>query len=288
MTWEETIQFIRTQPEYNDLVDQAYFNPDLPVNVEKYRNSAEFKATLVYLKKYQPLAKSILDIGSGNGITAISFALAGYTVTTVEPDPSNTIGAGAIRILKEYYKLDNITIYEAFAEELQFEANSFDIVFARQCMHHAYNLNSFVAESARVLKPKGLFITVRDHVIYNESDKQWFLKCHPLQKFYGGENAFTSVEYKSAIVNAGLDLKEELKFYDSVINYFPYTESEILSKIESHENEIQRIIKNKIPVFYNVKFINNWAKNYLNKKVPPALQEEKIAGRMYTYIAIKS
>ncbi|HXP51292.1 MAG TPA: SAM-dependent methyltransferase, partial [Bacteroidia bacterium] len=91
LSWEETIKLIRTQPEYQTLVDNSYFNADLPLNVERFKQSAEFIETLKLLKQYQPLGKTILDIGSGNGVSAIALALDGYNVTTIEPDPSETI-----------------------------------------------------------------------------------------------------------------------------------------------------------------------------------------------------
>ncbi len=112
-------------------------------------------------------------------------------VTAVEPDPSLTVGAGAVRKLKEHYELKNLEDYENFAEDINFKSNYFDIVYIRQAMHHANNLNKFIKECVRVLKPNGLLLTIRDHVIYDEKDKNWFLEYHPLHKIYEGENAFT-------------------------------------------------------------------------------------------------
>jgi ubiquinone/menaquinone biosynthesis C-methylase UbiE len=287
MTWEETIKYIRTEPKYNWLVEKAYFEEVLHLNVERFRKSDEFIETLKYIKKYQPNAKSILDIGSGNGISAISFALEGFQVTTVEPDSSETIGAGAIRKLKEHYQLSNIEIFEAFAEQISFNTNSFDVVYARQCMHHAYNLNDFVKEGARVLKNNGMFFTVRDHVIYNEKDKKRFLEAHPLQKYYGGENAFTSLEYKTAIKKANLKLIEELKYYDNIINYFPITDKEI-EQIQIDRNEkMNNFLKKWLFVFYKIKFINSLFSKLITLKLGAVLNEEHTPGRMYSYIAIK-
>lgn len=286
-TWEETIQFIRTKPEYKDLVAKAYFDADLPVNVENFKKTEEFVETLKLLKKFQSNAKTILDIGSGNGISAIALALEGYDVVTVEPDPSDTIGAGAIRILKEYYNLKNITIYETYAEEIKFPSESFDIVYTRQCMHHAYDLNKFVLEASRVLKKNGLFITVRDHVIFNSKDKDWFLESHPLHKFYGGENAFTYDEYSLAMTDAGLDIKLVLKHYDSPINYFPLTKVEKIKEAEERTNFINSIVTKKLGFLSKIKFFRHFAILYVKRKVGLIHDENKTPGRMYTFLSIK-
>jgi ubiquinone/menaquinone biosynthesis C-methylase UbiE len=289
MTWEETIQYIRTKPEYKYLVEKAYFEENLPLNVERFIKSEEFLETLAILKKYQPVATSILDIGAGNGISSIALALSGYEVSVVEPDKSETIGAGAIRKLKEHYQLSNIEIFEAFAEEIQFPDEHFDIVYARQCMHHAYHLEKFVAEASRVLKKGGLFITVRDHVVFDEADKQWFLESHPLHKYYGGENAFSPTEYKSAMQKAGLEVVQEIKHFDSIINYFPSTKDEIENyqsiQIKLREAHLVR----KIGFLGKISFLKKLYHLYLDKKVGKILplDEKNVAGRMYSYLCIK-
>src|SRR5687768_17479935 len=129
MNWEETIKYIRKKPEFCDLIEKAYFDENLQLNVERFKSSAEYKETLALLKKYNPNANTLLDIGSGNGISAIAFALDGYKVTVSEPDPSNTVGAGAVRKLKDLYGLQNLEIYEEFAENINFENELFDIVY---------------------------------------------------------------------------------------------------------------------------------------------------------------
>jgi ubiquinone/menaquinone biosynthesis C-methylase UbiE len=289
MTWEETIKHIRTLPEFKMLVEKAYFEEDLPLNVERFRESEEFLETLALLSEYKSLDSTIklLDIGSGNGISSVAFALKGIKVDTVEPDPSETIGAGAIRKLKEHYLLTNMNVYQAFAEELKFPDNSYDIVYVRQCMHHAHDLKKFLLECSRVLKKGGILLTVRDHVVYNKQDKEWFLENHPLQKFYGGENAFSEDEYKAAIQEAGLTIKITLKHFESVINYFPLSK-EIKESTESKNQDfIDSVVQRKLGVLSKVKFIRRMAELYVESKVGKAYDETKIPGRVYTFIAIK-
>lgn len=287
MTWEETIRFIRTQPEFKYLVDKAYFEQDLTLNVERFRNSAEFIETLQLLKEYQPQAKTILDIGSGNGISALALALEGYNVVTIEPDSSDTVGAGAIRKLKAHYNLSNLEIIEAFAEELQLPDENFDIVYARQCMHHAYDLDKFVAEASRVTQKNGLFVTIRDHVIFNKKDKEWFLENHPLQKFYGGENAFTPTEYKTAMQNAGLKIEKEIKYFDNVINYFPFSKEEVLTMFQLAKDKSILHLKSKIGILSKITFLQELYFKKINLNKESVYDENKIPGRMYSYLCIK-
>ncbi|PHQ58442.1 MAG: SAM-dependent methyltransferase, partial [Sulfurimonas sp.] len=100
--------------------------------------------------------------------------------------------------------MSNLEIFESFAEDIKFDSNSFDVVYVRQAMHHANDLNKFIGECGRVVKNGGLLLTIRDHVIFDAKDKEWFLESHPLHKFYGGENAYKPEEYESAMENASM------------------------------------------------------------------------------------
>ncbi|SDL61100.1 Methyltransferase domain-containing protein [Catalinimonas alkaloidigena] len=281
MTWEETIEYIRKTPAYASLVRDAYLDADLAANVVLFRQSEEFQETLRLLRHYHPQAQSILDIGSGNGISAVAFSLEGYRVTAVEPDPSETIGAGAIRRLKTEYNLSELEVYEALAEEIQFADASFDVVYVRQAMHHARDLKQFVKEAGRVLKKDGLYFTVRDHVVFNDGDKVWFLDNHPLQQYYGGENAFTPGQYQEAIIEAGIALLKEFQYYDSVLNYFPLTTAQVQKMLAQQQRKFVqrqpfplRVLINRLP----------WLRH---KIIPQSLDERKVPGRMYSYIGRK-
>ena len=112
MTWEETIIKIRKEDDYKILVEQAYLDENLELNVQRFSKSKEFEQTLMIIKSYQPNTSSILDIGCGNGISAINLALKGYNVTAVEPDKSKTVGAGAIKELKEAVLDEGVLSFE--------------------------------------------------------------------------------------------------------------------------------------------------------------------------------
>lgn len=234
MTWEETITLIQNDPSLRALVRDTYLDPYLPANVERFRLSAEFKATQALLAAYPPVSHPhLLDIGAGNGVASIAFALEGYQVTALEPDPSACAGREAIKILAAHYQLDNVKVLEAFGEKLPLEDNSFDIVYVRQAMHHAADLVGFMKEAARVLKQDGQILTLRDHLVRGEKDKAKFLQRHPLHRFYGGENAFTLAAYRAAFQQAGLEVVKQLSPAEFAINYDPWSKEQLRQYLSS-------------------------------------------------------
>jgi ubiquinone/menaquinone biosynthesis C-methylase UbiE len=290
MNWHETINFIRQNSEYSSLVEQAYFDADLESNITRFGESSEFIETVRLIKEISPSAQKILDIGAGNGIASINFALLGYTVFAVEPDGSDTVGSEAIKKLIERYKLNNIKVFQNYAEEIDFPDESFDVVYFRQTMHHAQNLKKFLKESARVLKPNGSLLAIRDHVIFNESDKMLFLEAHPLQKFYGGENAFTPDEYKEAMRESGLEIEKEFKYYDSILNYFPLSQADVKKSSQDNKRLLKHDLIKKVSFLGNIPFLLNLyrIKNSFNAVRGCYLNELAIPGRMYSYIAKKT
>lgn len=272
MTWEETVIHFRSLPENKQIAADAYLEEDLVRNVERFKNSAEWLETLKELDYFTKEKKSvkILDIGAGNGISSIAFALEGFDIVALEPDRSNTVGSGAIKFLADHYKLHNVSIVEAFGESLPFKDENFDVVYGRQVMHHAHNLETFVKEAARVLKKSGLFMTLRDHVIKNKKDKEHFLLRHPLHKYYEGENAFLFDEYKNAIEKAGLNIKKVLKPSKSPINYSPWSKERMAEMIT---NKLGGVFSNYLSV--NLLWI-------INK-----YRLEALPGRIYSFIAVK-
>lgn len=288
MNWHETIEFIRTKPEFDWLVQHAYFDKNLVANIDNFIQSEEFEETLKIIKNLFPdKTPKILDVGSGNGISAIAFALKGFDVVAIEPDPSDTIGAGAIKFLINHYQLKNIEVFQNTAEEIKFENAVFDIVYVRQALHHAHNLEKFVSQTSSYLSKGGYYVSVRDHVIYNEKDKQLFLEAHPLHKYYGGENAFTLAQYSSAFMKANLEIITILHHFDSVINYAPMTRKEKEALQTNRNTEIKIAVKNKIGAFADFPFVFYFANAYYTFKYGNVYDETKIPGRLHSIISRK-
>jgi SAM-dependent methyltransferase len=234
LTWEEAVQYLQKQPHQQELVKACYYDIPLQNAANRYWLSAEWQA----LQEFIPsLIGKALDIGAGNGITSYALARDGWHVQALEPNPSNLVGAGAITQLAEVAELP-IQVVQEIGEQLPFLDASFELVFARQVLHHAQDLQKLCQEICRVLKPGGTFIAIRDHVISSKNDLPKFLETHPLHKLYGGENAFLSREYISALQQAGLRVNQVLKSFDSVINYAPLTRDDMEEKLRKHINDL--------------------------------------------------
>jgi 2-polyprenyl-3-methyl-5-hydroxy-6-metoxy-1,4-benzoquinol methylase len=124
MSWEESVQWLRDQPDQQTLVKACYFDDPLIEAVRRYRQEEEWQA----VRRLLPTPPgNALDVGAGRGIASYALAMDGWTVTALEPDPSNLVGAGAIRQIVSETHLP-ITVVEEWGEQLPFNNNSFDII----------------------------------------------------------------------------------------------------------------------------------------------------------------
>lgn len=222
-SWEEAVVWLRGQPNQVNLVRACFYDDPLRAAAERYYASTEWQAirTLIADKR-----GSALDLGAGRGISSYALARDGWQVSALEPDPSKVVGAGAIRALAQDARLD-IQVERNWGESLPYPDATFDLVHGRQVLHHAHDLKQLCCEAARVLKPGGIFIATREHVISKKEDLPDFLATHPLHHLYGGEHAYLLDEYLEAIRSSDLVLTKVLNPYQSNINLYPETVSSL-------------------------------------------------------------
>lgn len=225
--WEHAVQWLRAQPDSQDLVLNAYYDDPLIDAARRYWESSEWQEIRKLLGSTRGQA---LDVGAGRGVASYALAREGFLVAALEPDNSSLVGAAAIRSLAKESRLP-IRVVEGFSEHLPFGDVQFDLVFARAVLHHTQNLRSACSEFFRVLKPGGRLVAVREHVISRERDLPAFLSRHPLHRLYGGENAFLLSTYRDAMSQAGFTMNCMLSPLSSVINYAPYTEETLKNVI---------------------------------------------------------
>jgi SAM-dependent methyltransferase len=222
-TWEDAVRWLRDQPGSEDIVRDAYYDDPLTDAADRYWKSNEWAAVRKFLGTGPGDA---LDAGAGRGIASYALAKDGFKVTALEPDPSDLVGGGAIRSLARDAKLP-ITVEENLSERLPFDDGSFDVIFARAVLHHIADLPAAMREFHRVLRPGGIFVAAREHVISNASDLPAFFDIHPLHHRYGGENAFPVAVYEDAIRQSGLRLERTIGSLESPINFGPQLASEV-------------------------------------------------------------
>src|SRR5690606_16085631 len=134
----------------------------------------EFQSVLQIANKHGKMTGSVLDIGGGNGVATLAWHNSGYKATLLEPDPSEIVGFGALTPVLKKQNVATISIYEGNVENTTFADNEFDIVYCRQVLHHILDLPKAIREIRRILKPDGVFIATREHVISKHDDLQEF------------------------------------------------------------------------------------------------------------------
>lgn len=279
MSWEQAVQWLRNQPDQQELVRACYFDDPLVEAAARFWQSAEWKAIAALLPPPQGKA---LDLGAGRGISSYAMARDGWQVTALEPDPSQLVGAGAIRTLAEQSSL-KITVVSEYSEKLPFPDNSFDVVNCRQVLHHARDLSQTCREIFRVLKPGGVMVATREHVISKREDLQAFLDAHALHKFYGGENAFLLDEYLSAMQLAGLNVQRAMGPLESPINYFPMSAEQCFAYC-THP-VAARIGRGMTNLLFSPRHVLGRA--LMKMRVSALDQRDQTPGRLYSFVVVK-
>lgn len=279
LTWEQTAEWLRQQPDQAEVVRACYLDDPLIEAARRFAQSPEWEAVQQFLPRSGGWA---LDLGAGRGISSYALAQQGWHVVALEPDPSSLVGTGAVRALTQVSRL-KIFVTQGVGENLAFRDGGFDLVYTRQVLHHSKNLSLFCREVARVIKPRGRFIATREHVISKPEDLKDFLSSHPFHQLHGKENAFMLDEYVSALEKSGLRVLRILGPFDTVINYYP------MSDYEWYETCIRPLARRigYIPAILltnRQNFVGRFLLRQLAKRLSASINT---AGRMYSFVAEK-
>lgn len=264
ISWEAAVGRLRADPGQRALVEACFYDDPLLQAAQRYHASCEWTAVRGLIG---PEAGAALDVGAGRGIASYALARDGWQVTALEPDPSEVVGAGAIRGLARDAGL-SIEVTQTWGEQLPFAAGTFALVHCRQVLHHARDLKQLCSELARVLAPGGVFLATREHVISRKEDLPAFLNSHPLHLLYGGEHAYLLQEYLDAIASAGLRMVRVFNPYESDINSFPESLSDIKRRWASRLRLPSPVLIPDLAL--------SWAGDWKNQP-----------GRLYTFLARK-
>ena len=272
MNQDDAIRSLRTDPSFADLVRDSYLGRDVSESAMRFSKSGEFAAVLKLLGTVK--GTRVIDIGAGTGIASFAFRVNGaQQVFALEPDPSSEVGCGAMTRLPS---LDGISILAGIGEAIPLADNSVDIAYCRQVLHHVRDLDTFFSEVHRILRPGGLFLACREHVVDDDAQLRSFLQSHAVHQLSGGENAYPLQTYLRAIEKCGLKIKRLFGPWDSVVNAYPSVRSEEERIIYPRTVLIHRLgplghVVSRIPG------VDKLIWKRLNRPLP---------GRMYSFLAV--
>jgi ubiquinone/menaquinone biosynthesis C-methylase UbiE len=189
-------------PSITELVQQQ-FGP----SAEQYVTSA-FHAHGDDLKRLVELAapqghERVLDVATGGGHTALAFAPLVREVVALDLTQPMLDAASAFITSKG---VANVSYRRAPAEELPFDDASFDIVTCRIAAHHFADAAAFARESARVLRPGGIFL-LGDHLGLDDPELDAFMDRFERWRDPSHVRAYSEAEWRAFLEPVGLKVE---------------------------------------------------------------------------------
>lgn len=145
----------------------------------------------------------VLDAATGGGHTALRFAPYVAQVIATDLTPNMLRAARAFITGKG---MGNVEFRLADAENLPFEAETFDLVTCRIAPHHFPNCTRFLRECARVLKLGGLLL-VQDHVLPDDEQAARYVDRFEKLRDPSHNRAYDEGEWRGMFRDAGLSVE---------------------------------------------------------------------------------
>jgi 2-polyprenyl-6-hydroxyphenyl methylase/3-demethylubiquinone-9 3-methyltransferase len=157
-----------------------------------------------------PQGKTALDVGCGGGLLAEEFAQLGCRVTGVDPS------AESLQTARGHAAATGLDIQyvEATGEQLPFEDAAFDLVYCCDVLEHVDDLQRTLDESARVLKPGGVYMydtinrTRRSKLVMIKLFQEWRSTALMEPDLHDWDMFIKPAELTAALGRAGLDNRD--------------------------------------------------------------------------------
>jgi len=219
--YERSVLGFRADPRLRAFVAKNFLQEDLAAAVSAYSRSEEFSAICRVLGPYLSSPARLLDLGAGRGLTSVALSAKGVRVTTLESDPSEVVGLGA---LARYAKARRVPLQLVRGDILRLPVadGRFDVAFCRSVLHHLADLGQGLREIYRVLRPGGLFIAANEHIISVFSRGKEFLQAHPAVAYGVDERAYPAYAYWWALRRAGF---RRVRFFGHPLDFSEFQEA---------------------------------------------------------------
>lgn len=179
--------------------------------------------------------KRVLDVGCRIGLDLARFAEKGAIVTGIDLAPTS------IETAREYFKLKDLQgeFIIMNGEELQFEDQSFDLVYAHGVIQYTVNPKRMISEMHRVLRTGGelvlmaynrfSWLTVLSKLSgkYLAHEEAPFFKAYSIKQFYQLLNNFDHTEISpvrfpsKTLLHKGLVAKLYYTFFVGAFEFLP-------------------------------------------------------------------
>lgn len=209
----------RTMPVDNQLYDRladTWWNDDSALSLLRISlNPARFgymRRVLVDELGVDPQGKTTLDIGSGGGLLAEEFARLGCDVTGVDPSRESVETARA----HAHTEGLEIEYTVGVGEQLPFADASFDIAYCCDVLEHVDDLDRVIAETARVLKPGGVYMydtinrTRRSRLVLIKLMQEWRSTALMEPNLHDWDMFIKPQELDASLRRAGLEGRDQV------------------------------------------------------------------------------
>jgi 2-polyprenyl-6-hydroxyphenyl methylase / 3-demethylubiquinone-9 3-methyltransferase len=123
--------------------------------------------------RLEPAGRRVLDIGCGGGLLAEEFARLGFAVTGVDPSEES------LDVARRHADTAGLAIEyrHGTGEALPFPEAGFDVAYCCDVLEHVADVGRVIGETARVLKPGGVFL----YDTFNRTFASWVAMIFLLQ-----------------------------------------------------------------------------------------------------------
>jgi len=201
--YANAVAAVRGLPGGESIIRDNYLYEDARFALQQFCSSDEWRSTVAVLRPKS--GDRVLDYGAGRCLASIAFSMLGCRVTALDMNISPEVGLGVLGIGQVFsqHKL-TVAAIAGDGEHIPFKAESFNHVYCRQALHHAYDLPTLAVNLVRVLAPGGKMLAYGEHRRPIWSTDEQFRQIHPAVKFGANEHSYLESEYRRIFLRAGL------------------------------------------------------------------------------------